>query len=122
MRFAKFTFRLAGIYGILVTVPLYFSEQKMGLDYPPPITHPEYYYSFAGVTLAFQILFLFIASNPPRYRPLMIPCMVEKLSLVPTLLVLYPRGLFPSLWVPLAAIDLILGALFLAAYLKTRDG
>jgi len=120
MKFAKYVFLVAGIYGLLVTFPLYFMEAKISMDYPPPLNHPEYYYSFIGVTLVWQILFLFIARDPLRYRPVIIFCPLEKLSLVPTFFVLSPRGLFPHAWVPLMAIDLTFGVLFFIAYLETR--
>jgi hypothetical protein len=44
MRFAKWVFLLAGVAGILLVVPPYFLEPQTGEDYPPAITHPEYYY------------------------------------------------------------------------------
>ena len=68
MKFAKIVFYVAGIYGLLVLFPQYFMEAKTGQDFPPAITHPEYYYGFIGVALAFQILFLIIARNPLQYR------------------------------------------------------
>ena len=78
MRFAKWTFIVAGIYGILVTLPLFFQEAAFGRDYPPPITHPEFFYGFAGVTLAWQFAFLVIGRDPARFRPMMLPAMLEK--------------------------------------------
>ncbi len=81
MKFAKIVFYVAGIYGLLVLFPQYFMEAKNGRDFPPPITHPEYYYGFIGVALAFQILFLIIARRPVQYRAAMIPSVIEKFSL-----------------------------------------
>lgn len=52
MRFTSRLFLIAGIYGLLVLVPQYFLEEKNGRDYPPAITHPEYYYGFVGVAVA----------------------------------------------------------------------
>ncbi|HEX6124524.1 MAG TPA: hypothetical protein VFZ23_04055, partial [Pyrinomonadaceae bacterium] len=71
MRFARYTFAAAGTIGILVLVPLYFMLEQTGVDNPPPVTHPEFYYGFIGVALSFQIVFLIIATDPIRYRPLM---------------------------------------------------
>src|SRR5690349_24256449 len=89
MRFAKLTFLIAGIYGLLALVPFYFREQQMGRDYPPPITHPEYYYGFVGVAVAWQIAFLVMSRNPVRYRPLMIAAVVEKASFFIPVVLLY---------------------------------
>lgn len=121
MKFAKIVFLIAGIYGLLVTFPLYFMEAKVSADYPPALNHPEYYYSFVGVTVVWQILFLFISRDPLRFRPVMIFCSLEKTPLVPTFLILFPRGLFPQVWIPLMVIDLAFGILFFISYRKTRD-
>lgn len=121
MKFARYVFLVAGIYGLLVTFPLYIAEAKMSADYPPVMNHLEYYYSFIGVTIAWQVLFLFISRNPLRMRPVMIVCPLEKLSLVPTYMVLAPRGLFPQMWIPLMLIDLLLGVLFVISYMKTKE-
>ena len=66
-------FWIAGIYGVIVVVPLYFLESRVGRDYPPPITHAEFLYAFAGVGLAWQIAFFIIATDPARYRLIMVP-------------------------------------------------
>lgn len=54
MLFARYLFCFAAIYGFLVLVPQYFLEEHIGRDYPPPITHPEHFYGFLGVALAWQ--------------------------------------------------------------------
>src|SRR6185369_3227308 len=80
VKFAKLTFLVAGIYGLLALLPLYFMEQQSGRDYPPPITHPEYYYGFIGVAVAWQLAFLVMSRDSARYRPLMPVAVVEKAS------------------------------------------
>ena len=40
-RFASRVFRIAAIYGLIVLLPQYFMEGRIGRDTPPPITHPE---------------------------------------------------------------------------------
>jgi hypothetical protein len=118
-RFAKIVYTVAGLYGLLALLPQYFLEEKTGRDYPPAITHPEYYYGFIGVALAWQIVFLMLGRDPVRYRPLMIPSILEKLSFgIPVILLFMQNRLGPYM---LAAgiIDLILGTLFTVAYAKT---
>lgn len=78
MKFAKYTFYAAGIYGLIVLLPQFFLLEKIGQDYPPAITHPEYFYGFVSVAVAFQIVFLIIGSNPVRYRAMMLAALVEK--------------------------------------------
>jgi len=71
MRYAKCVFLLAGITGVLMVIPPYFLEQRFGQDNPPPVNHPEFYYGFFGVTLAWQFMFLVIGSDPIRFRTAM---------------------------------------------------
>ena len=73
MKFAKIVFWVAGIWGVLVLVPLFFIFDLIGQKDPPAITHPGFFYGFAAVGLAWQIAFMFIARDPIRFRPLMIP-------------------------------------------------
>jgi hypothetical protein len=119
MRFARLVYLIAGIYGLLVLVPQYFLEAKNGRDFPPPITHPEYYYGFIGVAVAWQLAFLVISRDPVRFRPLMIPAVVEKASFGIPALALFALGrLHPLVLVP-SGLDLLWGVLFVAAYVKT---
>lgn len=119
MRFAKIVYTVAGIYGLLVLLPQYFLEAKTGRDYPPPVTHPEYFYGFVGVGLAWQVLFLILARDPVRYRPLMIPTILEKAGFGIAAIVLYMMSRLAVPMLGAAIIDLILGALFALAYAKT---
>jgi hypothetical protein len=120
MVFAQRVFLVAGIYGILSVTPLYFLEERLSRDLPPPIAHPEYFYGFVGVTLAWQLVFLVIARDPIRFRPIMLGAIVEKLSfgLSSWLLLLQSRVTF-SIALP-ASIDIVLAALFAMAFWKTR--
>ena len=119
MKFAKRVFLIAGIYGLIVVLPMYFLEDKTGRDYPPAITHPEYYYAFAGVTATWQVLYLFISTNPIRYRPLMIPPMLAKTSFVVAVAILYLQHRAPGVILGASMIDLALVILFIIAYLRT---
>lgn len=119
MRFARHAFLWAGVYGLAVLLPQYFLEGRTGRDFPPAINHPEYYYGFVGVAVAWQVAFLFISSDPLRHRPLMIPAMIEKASFAVAAAALFARGRIPPTILAFAGIDLLLGVAFLAAYLKT---
>lgn len=119
MKFARRVFLISGIYGLIVVLPLYFLEEKTSRDYPPPITHPEYYYGFVGVTAAWQILYLMISTDPIRFRPLMIPPMLAKSSFVVAVTILFFQGRVSSTMVGASMIDLLLVVLFLVSYLRT---
>ena len=117
--FARRVFHVAGVYGILVLLPQYFLEDKLGEDYPPPITHPEHFYGFIGIALAWQFVFLLIARDVQRYRLLMLPAILEKLAFgVPTLALFAQHRVATPVLVA-ASIDLILAILFTLAYRAT---
>jgi hypothetical protein len=121
MRFAKILFLFAGITGLVLLVPQYFLEAKIAVDFPPAITHPEYFYGFIGVSSAFQIVFLMISTDPLRYRPLMLASVVEKFSFAFAVFALYAQGRVPGLLVGFAGMDLTLGALFAYSFFSTRN-
>jgi hypothetical protein len=119
MRFAKVAFWIAAIWGLLIIPPLYFLFGAIGRNNPPPINHPDFFYGFVGVTLAWQIAFAFIATDPARFRPLMIPSIFEKLSYAIAVIALVSqrRAHRPALF--FAGVDALLGVLFLTSYFKT---
>lgn len=122
MKFAKVVFLVAGIYGLLALLPQYFTEAQVGRDYPPPITHPEYYYGFIGVAVAWQIVFLIMSRDPARFRPVMLAAVLEKLSFGIPALILYSQQRLSNVMLAGGIVDLVLAALFVAAYVKTADG
>jgi hypothetical protein len=121
LKFANIVFIVAGILGILQLLPLYFLFDFVGRNTPPAMNHPEFYFGFAGVALAWQIVFLLIGSDPYRYRVFIVPSILEKASYVLALVALCAehriglRSALPATW------DFILGLLFIAAYAKTRS-
>jgi hypothetical protein len=119
MRFARIVFLVAGIYGLIVLVPQFFLERKIGTDTPPPITHLEYFYGFVCVAVAWQVLFLILSRDPVRYRPIMIAAMLEKIGFPIAVAILYLQGrVAPTIFIP-ASLDLVLLVLFIATYRKT---
>jgi hypothetical protein len=119
MKFARRVFSVAGIYGIIALAPQYFAEAQVGRDYPPPITHVEYFYGFIGVGLAWQLLFLIIARDPVRYRLAMLPAMVEKLTFGVAAIVLHLQGRLAPVVLGFAMVDLVLMVLFLISFRLT---
>jgi len=119
MKFAKIVFWIAGIWGVLVITPLYFLFGVIGRQDPPPITHPGFYYGFVGAALAWQLAFFFIAKDPVRFRPLMIPSIFEKFSFGIAVVVLVLQNRMHPADLALGCMDLLLGLLFIAAYFKT---
>jgi len=119
IRFAKRVFNTAGVYGLIVMLPQYFLEHATGRMYPPPITHPEYYYGFIGVTVAWQVVFLIIAHDPVRYRPMMIPSILEKAGFGFAAIPLFLLGRLSAQMLGAALIDMTLGVFFVVAFVRT---
>ena len=94
-------------------------EAKLGHDYPPAITHPEFFYATVGVALAWQVAFLVISMDPRRYRPIMLTGVLEKLGYGVPAAVLYCQGRSPALTLATGLVDLFMAVLFLAAYQQT---
>ena len=117
--FAKRVFFCAGVYGLIVLVPQLFTESRIGHDYPPAITHPEYFYGFLGVAIAFQLVFLVIAKDPIRYRALMLPSVVEKPAFSVPCTVLFMQHRLALITTCFAAFDLVLVTLFIVSWRKT---
>jgi hypothetical protein len=120
-RFARRVFTGAGIYGLIVMLPQYFLAARIGRDTPPPITHQEYFYGFVGLAVAWQLVFLTIGRDPERYRPLMIPAVLEKLAFGVPAIVLFAQGSLPGSVLFFGLLDLVLGALFVASWRSTAS-
>jgi hypothetical protein len=121
MKFAKIVFWIAGIWGLLVITPLYFLFDIIGQKDPPPITHPGFFYGFVGCALAWQVAFCFMATDPVRYRPLMLPSILEKATYAIAIVILVLQGRTNPRDLVFAGTDALLGLLFVIAYLKAKS-
>jgi hypothetical protein len=122
MKFAKIVFWIAGIWGLLVITPLYFMFEFIGQKDPPPITHPGFFYGFVGCALAWQIAFCFMATDPVRYRPLMIPAVLEKATWTVAVVTLVVQSRMHPSDLVFAGTDALLGVFFVISYFKTPPG
>lgn len=118
MIFAKRVFFWSGVYGVIVLLPMYFLEDRIGRDFPPPSNHPEQYYAFIGVALAWQFAFLLISRDPLRYRPLMIPAIAEKLLSAGAVIMLFFSDRISGAVMAPFLVDIVLGGLFIASYVS----
>ena len=118
MKFARIVFALAGIYGLVVLLPMYFERARYEHMAPPAVAHLELYYGFIGVGVAWQLAFLVISVNPGRYRLMMLPAIIEKSSYGVAVLVLGFRNLVTPATMAFGTVDLLLGVLFAVAYLR----
>jgi hypothetical protein len=121
LRFARWVFLIAGVLGLLEILPLYFMENMIGRTEPPPITHPGFFYGFIGAVLAWQVAFLIIASDPVRYRPLMVATFLEKLLYPLAMFALFVTGRAPARNLATAILDLVWLMLFVMAWVRLGD-
>jgi hypothetical protein len=117
--FAKRVFLIAGILGLIILVPQLFLENRINADFPPPITHPEQFYGFTGIAIAWQIMFLIISGDPVRYRPAMLPSVMEKIAFGGTCVVLFLQNRLAQQIFAVSMLDLIWMVLFFISWLRT---
>jgi hypothetical protein len=67
-------------------------------------------------------VFILISRDVVRYRPLMIAAVFEKLAFGVPSLILYAGDRIPISVAVMGSVDLVLGALFIAAFRATRAG
>ena len=120
-RFSSRVFLIAGVYGIVVLAPGFFGEKMLAEKMTPAITHPEFYYGFLGVALAWQMAFLVIARDPQRFRPIIPAAILEKLAYAVACAVLFMLGRAPLIVGFGGAGDFILGALFTITYFRLKQ-
>ena len=119
MTFAKWAFRVAGIYGVLTLAPMYFAEGAISTMTPPAITHPEYFYGWISAALVFQFLFLLISADPRRYRPVMIVAVLEKVTWLAGLWPLAMMGRVRGSPLVIGSVDALWAVLFAVSWLRT---
>jgi hypothetical protein len=113
-------FWCAAALGLAFNLPKYFLLEQIGRQTPPPITHPEYFYGFLGLGVAWQLGFVLIGTEPFRYRPFMLAGQLEKslVGLASTFLYMASEAVLKVFVVGLS--DLLFAALFVAAWFATR--
>ena len=119
-RFSRIVFLVAGIYGLIVLVPGFFGEKILAEKMPQAITHPEFFYGFLGVAVAWQVAFLIISRDPERFRPIIPAAILEKLTYCAACAVLLALGRIPVIAAAGGAGDFVLGMLFTISYFKLK--
>ncbi len=119
-RFSRIVFLVAGIYGLIVLLPGFFGEKMLAEKMPPAVTHPEFYYGFFGVGIAWQVAFLIISRDPQRFRAIIPAAILEKLTYCVACAVLLALGRIPPIIALGGVGDFILGTLFTISYFRLR--
>ena len=110
MHFARWSFALAGLYGLVATVSLYFRA--------PLTPETQWLYAFAGAAAATQLAYWLIATDPIRYHAVIPVGIVSKLSFAIPLTLLYARGALPNASVVFVLIDYALALLFAVNFVR----
>jgi hypothetical protein len=118
-RTARLTFLLAGIYGLIVLTPFFFLEARIAAATPGGLSHAEYYYGFLGAAGVMQLVYLTIARDPVRFRPLMPLCALAKLAFFLPVAILWAQGRIPAAILEFASVDAVLAAAFIHAWRVT---
>lgn len=121
MIFAKRVFQVAGVYGLIVVALGYAAYFYGGEQFSVFTDRPEIVHGFFLVTFAWQIAFLIIATDPIRYRLLMLAAMLEKFPFTLAVLALYAFGSVGTATLIFGLIDGVLGVLFSIAYVVTEN-
>ena len=115
-RAARLIFAVAGTYGLIVLLPLFFAEPWL----VPAPSRPEDYYGFVGAASVMQLVYLTIARDPVRYRALMPIGVLAKLSFFVTVAILWAAGRTAAPALAFATVDLLLGIAFAWAWVASR--
>jgi hypothetical protein len=121
MKFARIVFFVAGAWGVAVLTPLFFLFDVTGRPYAAPASYPHFFYGFLSVAMAWQIAFFVIGSDPARFRPMMIPGIVEKLGYIVGTVLLYRQSRIAAAELSTAVPDLLLCVLFAIAFARTAS-
>lgn len=64
---------------------------------------------------------MLIATDPPRFRPMMLPTMLEKFGHVATVAILWSQGRMRFGQLMFNTPDLVLGVMFVIAFARTKS-
>lgn len=119
MTYARWVFTLGGLWGVLLIGPLFFLEGVLAKA-GGPFSHPDTYYGFIASTFAWQLAYLVIGRNPAAYRPFMLLGALGKVIYFAANWALYAGGRIPIAVPLIATPDIVLAALFVVAWVRTR--
>jgi len=114
-RAARWLFRGAAIYGLIILLPFYFLERQVAAP-AASLDHPIYYYGFVGAAAAWQTVYWTIGGDPVGYRAFMPLAAVAKFGFWIPSLILWLNGRIPTSTFAVTNGDLILGIAFVLVW------
>ena len=121
VKISRTIFLVSAIYGILILTPQLFRESAFSTK-DVPLGHPEFFYGFFLLALAFQILFIIIAADPVRYRPAMAPAFIEKSGHAISCIALFLQHRLAKDMFLVSMGDAVMLLLFIYCYIITAPG
>lgn len=116
---ARWLFRGAAIYGLIVLLPLYLLEHQVAAP-AAALAHPEYYYGFIGAAAAWQLVYWTIGGDPVRYRAFMPLGVIAKFGFWISTFLLWLNGRTPTSTFVMTNVDLLLGIGFFVAWRRLK--
>jgi hypothetical protein len=118
VNFSRMVFLVAGVFGLLLLVPLAYSAIVDSQTFLPALGGGGLFFlDFVLQYLFWQVLYLVLATDPVRYRPMMIPAFFSQVIGVLNPQWLYLYGF--RYWIPVAVVEAALAILFVVAYFTT---
>ena len=118
MKFARWTFLIASIFGLLPVIPFLRAALFDEPDFLPEIgSMGLFFYIFIVQFVCWQIFYILISRDPARYRPLMILAFFVELIGAINPIWLYFYGY--KLWILIAILNILFALLFLVAFYLT---
>lgn len=116
-------FVVAGLYDGLLGLAFFLGHDRIFAWFEvTPANHPAYVEFPALLLVVFGLMFLHIASDPVRLRPLMPYGMALKLAYAGLALWYQVTAGIPAMWLPWAWIDLAFLVAFVLAWVATSPG
>ncbi len=119
VRTARWLFRGAAVYGLILLLPLYFLETKVAAPASRLIA-PEFFYGFVGAAGSFQLVYWLIGGDPVRYRTLIPVAVIAKLGFWIPVMILWAMGRTATSTFAITCGDLILAIAFFATWQSLR--
>ncbi|MFM9829029.1 MAG: hypothetical protein ACKVOB_09855 [Sphingomonas sp.] len=116
---ARLIFGICAGYGILLLIPLFFAELVLTAQ-GVTLGQPEFFYGFVGTALACQLLYVAIARDPVRFRPVMLVAVAAKLGFGVPVALLFSAQRVDATTFGLGLVDIAMAAAFLFAWRITR--
>ena len=119
MKLAKYTYLVAGVFGLILVVPAAYAAMVDSSEaMPDPIGAGLFLYGYISQFVAWQLLYFILAADPIRLRPMMVPAFLAELTAPLNSAWLYFYGVPP--WFVLTIVFLAFATLFLVSYHRTR--